>query len=43
MNGDSYRLKQPTRRRRPTAAAEQNYAAEIVDPETGEITNPPIL
>lgn len=37
MNGDSYRLKQSTRRRR-TAAAEQNQATEIVDPETGEIT-----
>jgi DNA replication protein DnaC len=38
MNGDSYRLKQSTRRRRRPAAAEQNQATEIVDPDTGEIT-----
>jgi len=39
MNGDSYRLKQSThRRRRRTAGAEQNQATEIVDPDTGEIT-----
>jgi hypothetical protein len=38
MNGDSYPLKQSTRRRRRTAAAEQNQATEIVDPDTGEIT-----
>lgn len=37
MNGDSYRLKQSTGRRRP-ARAEQNQATEIVDPDTGEIT-----
>ena len=36
MNGDSYRLKQSTGRRRP-ARAEQNQATEIVDPDTGEI------
>ena len=40
MNGDSYRLKQSSRRRRIAAAqAEQNQAtADTVDPETGEIT-----
>ena len=39
MNGDSYRLKQSTRRRRMTARAEQNRATtERTDPETGEIT-----
>jgi DNA replication protein DnaC len=38
MNGDSYRLKQSTGRRRP-ARAEQNQATEIIDPDTGEITN----
>ena len=40
MNGDSYRLKQSSRRRRIAAAqAEQNQAtADAVDPETGEIT-----
>lgn len=39
MNGDSYRLKQSTRRRRNAARAEQNQAtADTVDPETGEIT-----
>ncbi len=39
MNGDSYRLKQSVGRRRPSARAEQNQAtAEIVDPDTGEIT-----
>ena len=40
MNGDSYRLKQSAgRRRASTARAEQNQAtAEIVDPDTGEIT-----
>ncbi len=37
MNGDSYRLKQSTGRRR-TARAEQNQATEIIDPDTGEIT-----
>jgi hypothetical protein len=36
MNGDSYRLKQSTRRR--TAGVEQKPATEIVDPDTGEIT-----
>ncbi len=39
MNGDSYRLKQSVGRRRTSARAEQNQAtAEIVDPDTGEIT-----
>ena len=39
MNGDSYRLKQSVGRRRTSARAEQNPAtAEIVDPDTGEIT-----
>jgi DNA replication protein DnaC len=38
MNGDSYRLKQSTGRRRTTARAEQNQAAaERADPEIGEI------
>ncbi len=37
MNGDSYRLKQSARRR--TAGADQNQATEIVDPDTGEITD----
>jgi len=42
MNGDSYRLKQSSgRRRAATARAKQNQATvETVDPETGEITNP---
>ena len=39
MNGDSYRLKQSVGRRRTSARAEQNQAtAEIIDPDTGEIT-----
>ena len=39
MNGDSYRLKQSAhRRRRTAAAAEQNHATEVVNPDTGEIT-----
>ena len=39
MNGDSYRLKQSVGRRRASVRAEQNQAtAEIVDPDTGEIT-----
>ena len=39
MNGDSYRLKQSVGRRRASARAEQNQAAaDIVDPDTGEIT-----
>ena len=38
MNGDSFRLKQSTRRRGRSAGAEQSQATEIVDPETGEIT-----
>jgi DNA replication protein DnaC len=39
MNGDSYRLKQSTGRRRTTLRAEQNQASpETVDPNTGEIT-----
>ena len=39
MNGDSYRLKQSTGRRRTTLRAEQNQAtSETVDPDTGEIT-----
>lgn len=39
MNGDSYRLKQSTGRRRSHVVAEQNQAtAEHVDPYTGEIT-----
>jgi len=39
MNGDSYRLKQSTGRRRTTIRAEQNQATpKTVDPDTGEIT-----
>jgi hypothetical protein len=39
MNGDSYRLKQSTGRRRTTNRAKQNQATpETVDPDTGEIT-----
>ncbi len=39
MNGDSYRLKQSTGRRRTTPRAEQNQAtSETVDPDTGDIT-----
>jgi len=39
MNGDSYRLKQSTGRRRTTIRAEQNQATpETADPDTGEIT-----
>jgi DNA replication protein DnaC len=38
MNGDSYCLKQSAGRRRAAAKAEQNQAAEIIDPDTGEIT-----
>ena len=41
MNGDSYRLKQSSGRRRADAAerAEQNQAtSETVDPATGEIS-----
>ena len=39
MNGDSYRLRQSTGRRRAAARAEQNQATEIVDTDTGEITS----
>jgi len=40
MNGDSYRLKQSTGRRRTTPRAEQNQAtSETVDPDTGDITS----
>jgi DNA replication protein DnaC len=42
MNGDSYRLRQSTHRHPAATAgrAEQNQAtAEIIDPETGEITS----
>jgi hypothetical protein len=40
MSGNSYRLKQSSRRRRIAAAqAEQNQAtADAVDPDTGEVT-----
>jgi len=39
MNGDSYRLRQSAGRRRAAVRAEQNQAtAEIIDPDTGEIT-----
>jgi DNA replication protein DnaC len=38
MNGDSYRLKQSTGRRRAAARAEQNQATDTIDPDTGEIT-----
>ncbi len=40
MNGDSYRLKQSKFRRRKAAKsmADEALAAEIVDPDTGEIT-----
>lgn len=37
MNGDSYRLKQSTERRR-AIMAEQNQATSTIDPDTGEIT-----
>ncbi len=38
MNGDSYRLKQSSGRRRTASnAAEQNQATETADPDTGEI------
>lgn len=40
MNGDSYRLKQSTGRRRSAARAEQNQATDTIDPDTGEITAP---
>ena len=41
LNGDSYRLEQSSRRRRPAARAEQNPAtADSIDPETGEINRP---
>ncbi len=40
MNGDSYRLKQSTSRRRSAARVEQNQATDIVDPDTGEIATP---
>jgi len=41
LNGDSYRLEQSSRRRRPAARAEQNpTTADSIDPETGEITRP---
>jgi hypothetical protein len=41
MNGDSYRLKQSTDRRRAVSPrAEQNQTTETVDPDTGEITTP---
>ncbi len=41
LNGDSYRLEQSSRRRRPAARAEQNPAtADSIVPETGEITRP---
>jgi hypothetical protein len=40
MNGESYRLIQSTRRRKPaSAAAEDKPAEEIVDPLTGEIAS----
>lgn len=39
MDGGSYRLKQSASRRRSAVTAEQNQAAaDIVDPDTGEIT-----
>jgi DNA replication protein DnaC len=38
MNGDSYRLKQSTGRRRSAARAEQNQATDTIDPDTGEVT-----
>lgn len=40
MNGDSYRLKQSTGRRRAAGRAEQNQASAISDPDTGEIPPP---
>ncbi len=40
MNGDSYRLRQSTGRRRSAAKAEQNQATELVDTDTGEILTP---
>jgi DNA replication protein DnaC len=41
MNGDSYRLKQSKSRRRkgPKSMGEETLAAEIVDPDTSEITH----
>jgi hypothetical protein len=40
MNGDSYRLRQSTRRRRASGAEQNQATAEIIDPKTGEITTP---
>ena len=40
MNGDSYRLRQSTGRRRSAATAKQNQATELVDLDTGEILTP---
>jgi len=40
MNGDSYRLKQSTGRRRSAVKAEENQATELVDLETGDILTP---
>ena len=41
MNGESYRLKQSKNRRRktPRSPAAEAPEAEIVDPDTGEITS----
>ncbi|WP_293801780.1 ATP-binding protein, partial [uncultured Bosea sp.] len=39
INGDSYRLRQSSGRRRASDTAEQNQATpDEADPETGEIT-----
>ena len=40
MNGDSYRLRQSTGRRRSAAKAEKNQTTELVDHDTGEILPP---
>jgi len=40
MNGDSYRLRQSTGRRRSADKAEKNQATKLVDPDTGEILTP---
>jgi len=40
MNGDSYRLRQSTGRRRSAVKVEENQATELVDPDTGDILTP---
>ncbi len=38
MNGDSYRLKESAGRRAKTRATQNQATADVVDPNTGEIT-----